>query len=129
MTGMRFPTALNAHGRGRSYAKVHTFDGGQTSKLTKLDSSGVFLRHSEGAVMSTIEVGELLYRVTLTITGVKEYGVGFTALMAGEVTPPVEGARFDVAFEGTATGPKLSGVAEGIDYIWVRADGRFAPHS
>jgi hypothetical protein len=78
--------------------------------------------------MSTIEVGELLYRVTLNITGMKEYGVSFAALTAGEVTPPVEGARFDVAFEGAATGPKLNGAAEGIDYIRVHADGRFELH-
>jgi hypothetical protein len=78
--------------------------------------------------MSTSEVGELLYRVTLYITGMKEYGVSFAALMAGEVTPPVEGARFDVAFEGTATGPKLHGAAEGIDYVRVAADGRLELH-
>jgi hypothetical protein len=78
--------------------------------------------------MSTIEVGDLLYRLTLNITGIKEYGVSFTALIAREVTPPVEGARFDVAFEGTATGPKLNGAAEGIDYVRVRADGRFELH-
>jgi Protein of unknown function (DUF3237) len=78
--------------------------------------------------MSTIEVGELLYKVTLHITGMKEYGVGFAALTAGEVAPPVEGARFDVAFEGTASGPKLNGTAEGIDYVRVRANGRFELH-
>jgi hypothetical protein len=82
----------------------------------------------EGVVMSTTEVGELLYRVTLNITGMKEFGVSFTALMAGEVTAPVEGARFDVAFEGTATGPKLNGAADGIDYVRVRTDGRFELH-
>ena len=78
--------------------------------------------------MSTSEVGELLYTVTLNITGMKEYGVSFAALSTGEVKAPVEGARFDVAFEGTATGPKLNGAAEGIDYVRVRADGRFELH-
>ena len=78
--------------------------------------------------MSTSEVGKLLYTVTLNITGIKEYGVSFAALMAGEVTPPVEGARFDVPFEGTAAGPKVNGAAEGIDYVRVRADGRFELH-
>ena len=77
--------------------------------------------------MSTIEVGELLYTVTLNITGMKEYGVSLTALMAGEVKP-VEGARFDIAFEGAAAGPKLNGTAEGIDYVRVGADGRFELH-
>jgi Protein of unknown function (DUF3237) len=78
--------------------------------------------------MSAIEAGELLYRVTFNITGIKEYGVSLAALMAGEVTTPVKGARFDVAFEGTAAGPKLNGAAEGIDYVRARADGRFDLH-
>jgi len=78
--------------------------------------------------MNAIEVGELLYTVVLNITGMKEYGVSFAALMAGEVTTPVIGARFDFPFEGTATGPKLNGAAEGIDYVRVRADGRFELH-
>ena len=97
------------------------------SKLATRDPVGVTLRDSEGAVISTNEVGELLYTVTLNITGIKEYGVSFAALMAGERTP-VEGARFDVPFEGTAIGPKVNGAAEGIDYVRVRADGRFELH-
>ena len=54
--------------------------------------------------MSTIEVGELLYEYTVKITGMTEYGVSLESLMAGEVAPPPEGARFDVAFEGTSKG-------------------------
>jgi len=80
------------------------------------------------STIETIEVGELLYKVTLNITGMKEYGVSYAALMAGDVALPDEGARFDVPFEGTATGPKLNGAAEGIDYVRVRADGRFELH-
>ncbi len=78
--------------------------------------------------MSTNELGELLYTVTLNITGIKEYGVRFAALMAGKLTPPVEGARFDVPFKGTAAGPKVNGIAEGVDYVRVLADGRFELH-
>ena len=78
--------------------------------------------------MNAIEVGELLYTLILNITGVKEYGVSFAALMAREVGLPVEGARFDVPFEGTATGPKLNGAAEGIDYVRVGANGCFELH-
>jgi hypothetical protein len=89
---------------------------------------GVVYAIQKGAVMSTIEVGELLYTVTLNITGIKEYGVSFAALMAGEVIPPVEGARLDVPFEGIAVGPKVNGAAEGIDYVKVGADGRFELH-
>jgi hypothetical protein len=47
MTGMRFPTPLNAHGRGQSGSNVRTFDGGSMSTLAKRDSLGVFLRDSE----------------------------------------------------------------------------------
>src|SRR5688572_197010 len=86
------------------------------------------LPNPEGLFMSTIEVGELLYEVTLEITGMTEYGVSFEALIAGKVAPPPEGARFDVAFEGAASGPKLKGTATGVDYLRVRADGRFDLH-
>ena len=77
--------------------------------------------------MSTNELGELLYTVTLNlnITGMTEYGVSFPELMAGEMALPDEGARFDVPFEGTANGPKVIGAIEGIDYLRVRANGRF----
>lgn len=74
--------------------------------------------------MSKIEMGELLYELTLNITGMTEYGVSFEALMAGEVPPPPEGARFDFAIEGVANGPKLKGKVMGVDYLWMRADGR-----
>lgn len=60
-------------------------------------------------------------------TGMTEYGVSFGALMSGTVAPPPEGARFDVAFEGASTG-KLTGKVSGIDYLRVRADGRFDLH-
>jgi len=78
--------------------------------------------------MSTFEMGDELYTVTLNITEMKEYGVSFAELMAGALPPPAEGARFDVAFVGTAAGPKLNGAAEGIDYIRARADGRYELH-
>ncbi len=78
--------------------------------------------------MSTIEVGDLLYEYTVKFTEVTEYGVNLEALMAGEAAPPVEGARFDVAFEGESTGPKLKGHVKGVDYLQIRADGRFQLH-
>ncbi len=67
---------------------------------------------------------ELLYEYTLKITEVVEYGVSMEALMSGQAPPPGEGARFDVHFEGTVTGTKLSGSARGVDYLHIRADGR-----
>ena len=48
--------------------------------------------------------------------------------MAGKTAPPPEGARFDVAFEGSSSGPKLKGTVAGVDYLLVRADGRFQLH-
>ena len=76
----------------------------------------------------TIPVGEHLYDLTVNFTKVTEYGLSMEALVAGKATPPPEGARFDVAFEGVARGPKLKGTVTGVDYIHVRADGRFQLH-
>ncbi len=78
--------------------------------------------------MSTIEVGELLYEYTVKFTGMTEYGVSLESLMAGEIAPPPEGARFDVAFEGRSSGPKLKGKVTGVDHVRIRADGRFQLH-
>jgi hypothetical protein len=78
--------------------------------------------------MSTIQAGELLYEYTLKITGTTEYGVSLESLIAGNVPPPPEGARFDVWFEGAAVGSKLKGKVRGVDYLRVRADGRFELH-
>jgi hypothetical protein len=67
---------------------------------------------------------ELLYEYTLQTTQVVEYGVSVEDLMSGQVPLPPEGVRFDVYFEGPATGTKLSGLVKGVDYIHMRADGR-----
>jgi hypothetical protein len=72
--------------------------------------------------------GELLYEYTVQFTQVVEYGVSMEALVSGQAAPPPEGARFDVYFEGPVTGTKLSGSAKGVDYLHVRADGRFQLH-
>lgn len=74
--------------------------------------------------MNSIEVNELLFEATLNITGLTEYGVSFEELMSGKITLPPEGARFDVAFEGTAIGEKIKGREKGVDYLWIRANGR-----
>ncbi len=47
----------------------------------------------------------------------------FDQLQSGARALPAEGARVDVAFEGTARGPKLSGTVRGVDYLYIRADG------
>ena len=78
--------------------------------------------------MSTIEVGEHLYTIKLNLTGMTEYGVSFGELTSGSIPPPAEGARFDAAFEGQASGSKLNGTVAGTDYIRVRGDGRMELH-
>ena len=65
--------------------------------------------------MSTMDVGALPYEYNLKITGVTEYGVSLASLMAGDVAPPPEGARFDVVFAGATSGPKLKGNVTGVD--------------
>lgn len=42
--------------------------------------------------------------------------------------PHPAGVRFDVAFQGTLQGPRLSGTLSGVDYIYARADGQFQLH-
>ncbi len=74
--------------------------------------------------MRSLNLGELLYEYHLDITGMAEYGLSFAGLMAGEAALGPEGARFDVAFEGRVTG-KLAGTVKGVDYLRLRADGRF----
>ena len=78
--------------------------------------------------MSTVEVGDLLYEYTVKFTKIIEYGAALQPLLTGEAAPPPEGARFDVAFEGAVTGPKFKGSIAGVDYLQVRADGRFQLH-
>ena len=77
---------------------------------------------------TTVTIGELLYDITVQLTQVTEYGVSFEALMAGQMSPRPEGARFDTAFEGISCGPKLKGTISGSDYIHIRADGRAQLH-
>ena len=60
----------------------------------------------------------------MSITGVTDYGTSMADLLAGNVAPPAQGARLDIAFGGNSTGV-LSGTMTGIDYANVRADGRF----
>jgi hypothetical protein len=67
--------------------------------------------------------GEMIYEYDLDITGVTDYGVSMESILAGKEKVPPQGARFDVAFEGNATG-RLSGWVRGVDYLRMRADGR-----
>jgi hypothetical protein len=89
------------------------------------DRPGTYAR---GDVMSDEthpSMGELLYEYTPTVTQVVEYGASFEAIASRQSPPPHEGARVDVYFEGPVTGAKLSGSVKGVDYLKLRADGRF----
>jgi hypothetical protein len=74
---------------------------------------------------AAIPVGEHLYDADMQFTRFSDYGVRLQDLNSGRVIPPPAGARIDLAFEGTIDGPNLKGTIVGVDYIVVRADGRF----
>ncbi len=74
--------------------------------------------------MSKIEIGKLLFEYTLNITGSTEYGTSLEELMTGKAVMPPEGVRLDAYFEGPATGEMLKGTVKGVDYLWLRPDGR-----
>jgi hypothetical protein len=68
--------------------------------------------------------GVLIYEYTPHVTHVVEYGASADGVFSGQTPPPAEGARFDLYLEGPVKGPKLRGTLRGVDYLWVRADGR-----
>lgn len=67
--------------------------------------------------------GEKIYEYDLDVTGVTEFGVGLEAILSRQVNVPLQGARFDIAFAGRATG-RLAGTVRGVDHARMRADGR-----
>jgi hypothetical protein len=67
--------------------------------------------------------GEKIYECDFNITGVTDYGVTLDALLSGKEKVPLQGARFDVAFEGDSKG-RLAGKVRGLEYLLLRADGR-----
>jgi hypothetical protein len=50
------------------------------------------------------------------ITGVTDYGVTLSALLSGREKVPLQGTRFDVAFEGNSKG-RLTGKVRGIEHL------------
>jgi hypothetical protein len=67
--------------------------------------------------------GEKIYEMELDLTGVTDYGLSMDALLTGREAVPLQGARFDLAVNGSSKG-RLAGRAHGVDYLQVRADGR-----
>jgi hypothetical protein len=70
----------------------------------------------------------LLYEAAVSFTKVTEFGVSMESIVAGQIAPPPEGARFDIAFDGGITGEMLKGHISGVDYLNIRADGRIELH-
>lgn len=66
-----------------------------------------------------------LFDEEVYLTGITEYGVSWEGLANGREAPPPQGARFDIAFEGRVFGEKVNGQVRGVDYLEVRADGKF----
>src|SRR4029078_12918109 len=66
--------------------------------------------------------GEKIYELDLNITGGTDYGVTMDAILSGKEKVPLQGTRFDVAFDGGSKG-RLAGKVRGVDYILMRADG------
>ncbi len=73
-------------------------------------------------------MGELIYRAEIRFTGMVEYGVSMEALTSGQLEIPQAGARFDQTFQGVLQGPKVKGIIEGTDYLYVRPDWSFQLH-
>ena len=73
----------------------------------------------------SLPVAEHLYDETAHVTRITEYGIRYQEFISGQVGLPPEGARFDIAFEGSITGERLRGAIAGVDFAEVRADGRF----
>jgi hypothetical protein len=67
--------------------------------------------------------GEKIYEYDFDIKGVTDYGVSIDAILAGKEPVPLQGAHFDLAIDGRGKG-RLSGRAQGFDYLRMRADGR-----
>jgi hypothetical protein len=72
--------------------------------------------------------GELIYEYTPQVTRIVEYGASAEAMLMRRSPPPDEGARLDLYLEGPVIAGRLQGDVTGVDYLNVRADGRFELH-
>ena len=69
--------------------------------------------------------GEKIYEYDLNITGVTDYGVTLDALLSGKEKVPLQGTRFDVAYEGGSKG-RLTGKVRGVESHTSRPESRAA---
>jgi Protein of unknown function (DUF3237) len=66
---------------------------------------------------------EAIYEVTASFVSVTEFGISLEDFLTGAASPPPQGMRINVDFEGSIAG-RLQGTIWGTDYLLVRADGR-----
>jgi hypothetical protein len=64
-----------------------------------------------------------VYEYRLRLGAPTEHGARLDAVVSGPAPPPRSGLRVDLPLEGEATG-RLAGTVKGVDYLFVRADGR-----
>jgi hypothetical protein len=72
--------------------------------------------------------GELIYEYTPQVIRIVEYGASAEAVLMRTSPAPKEGARLDLYLEGPVIAGRLQGTVTGVDYLNVRADGRFELH-
>jgi hypothetical protein len=73
-----------------------------------------------------ISSGDRAYELEVQITGVIDFGMTLEEVLGGSSMPPA-GTRLDISWAGTVTG-LLSGQVSGVDYLYVRPDGRIELH-
>ena len=66
--------------------------------------------------------GEKIYEWDLNITGATDYGVTLDALLSGKEKVPLQGTRFDVAFEGGGKGRLPGKYVASITFYCVPTD-------
>jgi hypothetical protein len=72
--------------------------------------------------------GSLLYQYAPRVTQVIEYGTTADVAFSEQMALPSSGIRLDLHLEGPVMGAGLNGTVKGIDYLYVRADGRTELH-
>jgi predicted nucleic acid-binding Zn-ribbon protein len=68
---------------------------------------------------------EHLFDEEIRLIGITEFGVSWDELVSGKAEIPTQGARFNIEFEGKVFGDSINGDIRGIDYLYVRSDGKF----
>lgn len=65
-----------------------------------------------------------IFTEEINLTEITEYGIPWEEMMKSNPLIPLQGARFDLAFEGIVKGDRLNGVIRGVDYLEIRSDGK-----